>query len=192
MKKSTEKVVLQRRFLSPSHCTRLLDRLADCRTTPSTISNAQGDEKIVNTERRATSRLWPGSRTISPVKRALISAMPLLGDELALPLNRLQPLQFLKYEKGDFFGRHSDNSDDKVYSLKIRQRRVTVIVFLNGQRSHDKANGFEGGELIVYQRGRRRIIEPRPGLLVAFRSELDHEVEAVRSGQRFSAVTWFY
>lgn len=192
MKKPTDKVVLQRGFLAPAYCKLLLERLSYCRTTQSTISNAQGEEKIVNPKRRATSRLWPGSRTVSPVKRALVEAMPDLGDQLALSLNRMQALQFLRYGKGDFFGRHSDNSDDKAYSLTIRQRRVTALLFLNGQLSHDKVTGFEGGELIVYQRGRKRVIEPRPGLLVAFRSELDHEVSPVKSGQRYSIATWFY
>ena len=99
-------------------------------------------------------------------------------------------LDFLRYDSGDFFGAHVDSPrgaapDDALV------RRVSIVLFVN--------EDYEGGELRFFNlidddpawRDVGMACEAEPGLLVAFRSHLMHEVTPVTRGSRCTIATWF-
>jgi predicted 2-oxoglutarate/Fe(II)-dependent dioxygenase YbiX len=75
---------------------------------------------------------------------------------------------------------------------------VSVVVFLNAQATHPVEETFEGGALAFYglmkAPGMEHAgipLEPEAGLLVAFRSDVMHEVSPVTRGERYTLVSWF-
>jgi predicted 2-oxoglutarate/Fe(II)-dependent dioxygenase YbiX len=112
------------------------------------------------------------------------------------PLEELQPLQMLIYRPGDFFGVHADMKDRPGMPEFLKRRRVSVVVFLGHEGL--EAQGDQGGllqfrDLIDDSRLRQRAypFAPEVGTLLAFPSEALHEVTPVKSGMRYSLVTWF-
>lgn len=112
---------------------------------------------------------------------------------------RLKPStssEFLMYSKGGFYTPHVDANNDS--SPKIRNRSVSAVVFLNRESEQPSNACYGGGKLAFYGlfdepawRNCAFSLDPQPGLLVAFRSTLRHEVKEVTFGQRFTIVTWF-
>lgn len=99
---------------------------------------------------------------------------------------------FLRYQQGGFYRQHRDRGDVAGWAAAAR-RAVTVVIFLNGQSEADHAD-FKGGHLWLYPDTPAEPLEIRPetGLLVAFPSDVLHEVEPVYEGIRDAAVDWFY
>jgi predicted 2-oxoglutarate/Fe(II)-dependent dioxygenase YbiX len=67
------------------------------------------------------------------------------------------------------------------------------VVFLNGGVPADRQPEFAGGELCLYPEGAAEVqISPETGLLVAFPSDVLHEVRPVVGGTRDTVIDWFY
>ncbi len=81
------------------------------------------------------------------------------------------------YEPGSFYKRHVDqfNNDDR--------RRFSMVLYLN--ESWEEGNG---GELMIYSEDPVKI-QPQPGRIVFFSSDLEHEV-LTSYHQRFSLTGW--
>jgi SM-20-related protein len=68
------------------------------------------------------------------------------------------------------------------------------VLFLNGEGGADQPSSYGGGQLTFYGLMGDRLGLPlagRPGLLVAFRSDLVHAVTPVTRGERYTVVSWF-
>ena len=96
------------------------------------------------------------------------------------------------YRPGDFYRPHRDRAARAGDFVEgARSRRVSVVLFLN--------DGYSGGALTLYGlvddpkwRAYGFPIAPAPGLLIAFASDLVHEVTPVTAGERCTAVSWFH
>lgn len=100
--------------------------------------------------------------------------------------------RFCRYGGGGHFRAHRDRSHDSADSHAVRTRRVSLVCLLN-----DDAPAFDGGALVLYlpeSGGRFRPFNAplSAGSVIAFSSELLHEVRPVRQGTRYSAVAWLY
>jgi SM-20-related protein len=81
----------------------------------------------------------------------------------------------------------------------VKQRRVSVVVFLNDASGEPAPDSYGGGELTFYGLlGDGPSGSPigvpldgKGGELVAFRSGLLHGVGAVTHGERYTIVSWF-
>lgn len=80
-----------------------------------------------------------------------------------------------------------------------RRRTVSAIVFLNTESEHGGEGSYSGGSVAFYgvmnMPGLEKhgvALKGRSGLLVAFRSDILHEVYPVTAGTRNTIVTWFY
>ena len=80
----------------------------------------------------------------------------------------------------------------------MRDRLVSVVLFLNDETDEPGTDSYTGGSFIIYgilddprfeNRGFK--VQGAEGTLVAFRSEKFHEVTPVTSGARFTVVSWF-
>ena len=96
--------------------------------------------------------------------------------------------QFLRYGVGGHYSPHIDGrsiwvapNGDKIWR-KSTDRDLSFVLFLNDE--------FEGGEFVLPDLHIQ--IKPKPGLFVAFPSDQNylHGVNPVRSGERYSIVTW--
>lgn len=102
--------------------------------------------------------------------------------------------QYLIYRPGDFFKPHSDSGK----SDEVRHRLVSAVIFLNRGSQEPAEGAYGGGELTFYglMKGEQWdkcafSLQAEPGLLIAFPSDMWHEVKPVLHGQRFTAVSWF-
>jgi hypothetical protein len=81
-------------------------------------------------------------------------------------------IHFHEYCEGDYFERHNDTRENRLYS---------VGVLLNDE--------FEGGEFKIH--GSNQItIEKKAGNAYIFDTRIDHEVEKIFKGMRYSLI-WF-
>ncbi|HET6267809.1 MAG TPA: 2OG-Fe(II) oxygenase [Acidobacteriota bacterium] len=108
-------------------------------------------------------------------------------------LSELEAPQLLIYKTGDFFKTHRDKSPKK----EEHPRRVSLVLFLNNGGHDWNTDVYQGGQLYLYEQGGPEnpetvSIRGVRGTLVAFRSDILHEVRPVLSGERITIVSWFH
>ncbi|HLL75028.1 MAG TPA: 2OG-Fe(II) oxygenase [Pyrinomonadaceae bacterium] len=186
-----------RGFLSAEECRAAVAGLAAAGRAPATIYRDSDDQEVDERSRRASRLAAPDDLT-SRIGARLSGLRAALEEKFGLPLGDYEELEFLSYGVGDFFGAHLDASPRQNVAARLRRRRVSVVLFLNGQSDDGSPGTFSGGSLVFYglvkdaraaQVGFPLVAEP--GLLVAFPSDLWHEVTPVTGGERYTAVTWF-
>ena len=154
---------------------------------------------LVDVDARRTESVVAKVPTMALVQARLQGLRPALESHFNLRLTGCETPQFLIYKKGDFFLPHQDSSAEPEDPPHIKARRVSVVIFLNGETEEPGVPSYTGGSLVFYE----LIDDPRlmryglplvsePGMLVAFRSDLLHEVEAVAQGERYTIVSWFF
>lgn len=99
------------------------------------------------------------------------------GQEYAKEMNlgpvQMEQVQIIHYEQDEgFFSRHIDGMG----------RKFSAILYLNDVEV--------GGETRFYGEF-SYVVKPKPGKLVFFSSELEHEATKPKSGGKYIAVTWF-
>lgn len=181
-------------FLSPDLARRLRRDAGAAATVPATVWRG-ARESEVNLDARRTGLAQMDSAAIASIHSRLEAVRPTLEQTFRLGTLALQPIQFLVYRAGDYFRAHRDDSDLPDAYVEFRSRRVSVVVFLNGQGPD--AEDFGGGELVFYDlvpdarwKGIGIPLTPRPGMLVAFSSDRQHAVTPITRGERCSVVTW--
>lgn len=98
-------------------------------------------------------------------------------DFFDIDVSFIEPYELKRYTSEDFFGRHMDN----YYSLTVNlDRKITLSV----QLSND--DEYEGGEFNIL--GVKNKLTK--GSVLAFPSFFPHEIEAIKSGTRWSAIGW--
>jgi SM-20-related protein len=184
-------------FLDEGTCAGLRKEIRTNSQVPANIGSARG--YIVDEQIRKSKYAEVSERSELYVKSHLLSLKEPLERHFDLALSGCQDPSFLVYREGDYFRPHVDNSQNLEYPEAIRERRVAVIVFLNGESTNPKPDSYCGGGLIIHGAiegfGNRSYAFPligESGLLIAFRTDVVHEVAAVTSGERYSMVSWFY
>jgi SM-20-related protein len=153
---------------------------------------------LIDEKQRRTKLLEVDAPTMSFVEERLQGLKPALESHFHLVLTGCETPQFLVYREGDFFRQHLDHGPEPDDPQYLKDRRVSAVVFLNGQAEEPGPDSYCGGSLKLYG----LMDDPpwkacgfpligEPGLLVAFRSDVLHEVEAVTHGERYSIVSWF-
>lgn len=90
---------------------------------------------------------------------------------------RSHEFHYAVYEKGSFYKRHCDqfNKDDR--------RKYSMVIYLT-----ESWEEGDGGELILYA-DEEFVIQPIPGKIVFFRSDIEHEVRLSKT-RRLSLTGW--
>ena len=171
---------LSRDFLGARECAELIEEVRAAAGGPATVYRP-GSQSPVDERVRRTTRHMLSEGTTERVRQMLLRRMDEVAAHFRIELHDCEPPQFLRYSEGDFFVAHQDGNTEQLQYDHIRVRRVSVVVFLNGQSEEPGAGTFGGGSLVFYE----------PDLLVAFRSETTHEVRPVTHGERFSVVCWY-
>jgi predicted 2-oxoglutarate/Fe(II)-dependent dioxygenase YbiX len=182
-------------FLDAAHCVAIRDELALAPEKLGTIGKA---EEIDTSVRSARRRKAPAA-TRTLVSARLEELRPTLSRHFGLALAGFENVQFLCYKADDFYRPHRDRNDDPDASTLLRGRKVSVVLFLNARREQGELLTYGGGTLTFYgllQDPRWQSmglgLDAEEGLLIAFRSDLLHEVTPVTHGERYTIVSWYY
>jgi predicted 2-oxoglutarate/Fe(II)-dependent dioxygenase YbiX len=187
-------------FLDDELRQRLRSEIDESQKTHANVARAGRDHTVVELEDRATRRVLVSPETIESIRERLKAIMPKLGQHFGVELERCQEPQFLAYQVGDFFHAHMDGADGDDVPPDVRGRKVSAVVFVNGASSDEsEADSYTGGELIFYglmgdderTRSLGFPLNGTAGELVAFPSDMWHEVNAVTHGERHTIVCWF-
>ena len=196
---------LRSNFLDAQECAGLCSEMASAASVAAAVSRA--GISSVNEQIRRTQVVQMSADSTHYVRERLKILMPDLATHFSEKLSSYQEPQFLLYRPGAFFEPHSDNSGDPRQPERIRRRNVSAVLFLNSGSDTPstesgqgllESRGFGGGRLNFYYLTPRPTWEDfclslvgTPGLLVAFRSNVIHQVTPVTDGTRFTVVTWF-
>jgi predicted 2-oxoglutarate/Fe(II)-dependent dioxygenase YbiX len=186
-------------FLEASVSTEYLSQARTSTGITALIRRGQAGNVLIDDTSRKTTQLQMSESVLQSVKTRFLELKPQLEAFFNLKLAALEAPLFYRYQVGDFFGPHRDVPQDGAQPHYYEQnRRVSLISFLNASSDTLDLNSFGGGLLTFYGLMQRSgwenygfSLTPEPGLLIAFRSHLLHEVKPVTRGERFTIVSWF-
>lgn len=193
-------VFIKESFLSSDEVNSVLSQLYHAESRQTLVLKKNHDEKVqaqLSKSIRQTEELKANSVTTTLLEERLSAIKPSLESYFNLQLNSDQGFLFYRYKTGDFFKAHRDNSKDDSAPSFFKQRRISIIIFLNKMASNPLLDCYCGGNLVFYG----LIDNPqwqsfgfgfsgKPGTLVAFRSNVLHEVKPVTAGERYTVVNW--
>lgn len=159
----------------------------------------QKGEELLNESVRRVKVAAVSKSTRSLVRSRLRELKTDIEQHFRVSLEDCESPQFLAYQEGCFFRAHEDSNSHPDAATFLKSRSISLVLFLNGE-SQDPAEGcFGGGRLTLYGllegpnwKNCPLPVRAETGLLVAFRSDLLHEVKPVAFGRRYTVVSWFY
>lgn len=183
---------LVRSFFAAETCRDLITEIRRSPASPA-VTYGQGERSSVNERVRKNARLVPSRETIEFVTRRLLEYRQCVGQHFGVSLSSCEEPQFLCYRVGDFFVAHQDGNTGMLLLDTDRSRRVSISIFLNCQSEAPGTDTYCGGSLVFSdgRAGRESRLGGEAGTLVAFRSEITHEVIPVTHGERYSIVSWY-
>ena len=143
-----------------------------------TFSGAGGEPSSI----RSSTIRWIDYR--DPRVEWLVSQLGYMVKEANRQLYKLdlygftEKLQFTEYEGQ---GRHYDWHPD--IGPNMSKRKISIVVQLSDEKD------YEGGELLI-NTGQMLVPSKKQGSVILFPSFLMHKVEPLRSGNRYSLVSW--
>lgn len=158
-----------------------------------------GTDYVLNESRRSAVKVNVNASAASAVKEKLLAKCEEFSRRFGVEVVDCQEPTFLVYRPGDFFEPHRDYTENQNAPDHVRRRRVSAVVFLGDETAGDVKGEYDGGSLAFYgllkdPRCRHVGIPVRgkAGTLVAFRSDVLHQVSPVTQGERFTIVSWFF
>jgi SM-20-related protein len=181
-------------LLTGEEAERLRNEMASAAGKAATVAEGESGDEL-DEGQRSTKWAQVSDDTRAELHERFLALKPGLEEHFGTQFAGCQKPQFLVYREGDFFGAHHDTSDDEDAADFVRERRISVVLFVNGQSEEPTPETFGGGALTFYglmEDARVGLpVDARAGLAVAFPSEKLHAVSPVSHGERFTVVTWF-
>jgi predicted 2-oxoglutarate/Fe(II)-dependent dioxygenase YbiX len=184
--------------LTPEDCRALRNEIAQASASAATVRE-EGREYGVDEGKRKTRWAEVSPEASGLVVDRLTQLLPEVSERLRVQVSGVQNPQFLRYREGDFFRRHRDRNPDAEAAKFARERQVSAVLFLNGESSEPAPDTYEGGALTLYGLMEDREggsiglpVTGEAGSLIAFPSDMVHEVTPVSRGERYTVVSWFY
>jgi predicted 2-oxoglutarate/Fe(II)-dependent dioxygenase YbiX len=168
-------------FCLASDCARIREAMDSSAASPAEIYHA--DDYRVDEDARRAFEVEVADDIINEMQRVLDRVRPEAARFFGIALSDHEGPGFLRYPTGGFYGRHVDVSPEWD---ELFPRRISIVLFLTSAGEE-----CEGGSLRVYLPDMFDI-PPRVGTLVAFPSNVPHEVLPVTQGVRDVVVDWFY
>jgi SM-20-related protein len=180
-------------FLDAGSCARIR---SEARAGAGVIATVHsGGQFVVDEGMRKVKAVPVPEATARLVESRLLALKPQLERHFGLALGGCEEAQFLLYEEGDCYKAHRDGYAAAGAAEYFTRRRVSVVLFLNDEAEEPGGESYAGGALTFYGLmggGRWQDIgfplRGAAGLLVAFRSDVYHSVEAVTGGRRYTVV----
>ena len=185
-------------FLSKEFCEQIQREIQEDKLVSAAIVDDK-DLAYVNENYRKTKIAKISRETKVEIYNRMLSLKPNLEKHFEINLDKSEKPEVLVYRVGDFFKIHKDQDDQPDSQTITGNRKVSIVIFLNSQSDEPQENCYGGGSLNLYglinQPGWEDKGFPlggKPGLLVAFRSNIIHEVTPVTFGKRLTIVNWFH
>lgn len=178
-------------FLAAEGCRELIAEMRRSATAPA-LTYGKGDAAVDERVRRVK-RVAVSQDNVANVAQRLEQERAAISRHFDMNLTNFEEPQFLCYGPGDFFVAYQDGNTGLVNLDTDRTRRISVSIFLNHHSATLEPDTYAGGALVFsdWRSGKRQEVYGEAGMLVAFRSELTHEVTPVTHGDRFAVVSWF-
>ena len=188
-------LLLTPNFLDDLTCQQVIQEAQASGSNPATVYG-HSDVGSVDDRVRKASRLKLSATTTEFVHRRLIEHKKMVERHFSISLNDCEEPQFVRYDVGDFFVAHQDGNTGLLQLKSDAERKVSVVIFLNRQSEGADSATYSGGSLKFSDyraepQYREFHLPAEAGTLVAFRSELTHEVTPVTHGKRYSIVSWY-
>ena len=182
-------------FFEESTCQNIIEQSRVGSTRPATVYG-QSDSGSVDDRVRRASRFTPSKETLELVTQGLMDYKEEVEKHFHARLNDCEEPQFLRYNVGDFFVAHQDGNTGLIRLATENERKISTVIFLNRQTIEPTPGTYCGGALKFSDyraepQYRTFDLPTEPGMLVAFRSELTHEVTPITHGARYSIVSWY-
>jgi SM-20-related protein len=185
-------------FLAPEDCRALREEISRASVSAATVRE-EGSEYGVDEGKRKTRWAEVSPEASGLVVDRLRRLLPDVAQRFGVDVGAVQHPQFLIYREGDFFRRHRDSNPDARAAKFARERRVSAVAFLNSESAEPEPDTYGGGALTLYglmDDGAGGAIglpvTGETGSLIAFPSDMLHEVTPVSHGERYTVVSWFY
>jgi SM-20-related protein len=186
-------------FLNRSECLDVQARMRGAQPEKALIAKKSGGgraETLVDENWRKVASINVDKSTATWVKERLLEVRPKLEEHFKIPLTGCQGPDFLNYGENSFYKRHKDVDSDAPPA--IIHRKVSAVIFLNAVSNTPASGCYTGGSLAFFGLlpGPEWMecafpLEAEAGLLIAFPSDMAHEVQPVTSGHRFTIAGWF-
>lgn len=185
---------LIRSFFDVETCEEFITEMCRSRAGAATVYG-RGESGSVDERVRKAARLVPSPKTVERVRQRLLECREEVVEHFGVSLDRCEEPQFLRYRLGDFFVAHQDGNTGMLLSDREQSRKISIVIFLNRQCEAAEKDGYCGGSLAFsdWRSPNRKDfhLSGEAGTLVAFRSEITHEVLPVTHGERYSIVSWY-
>ena len=185
-------------FLSEEFCEQIQQQVQQANLVSAAIVDDK-DLAYVDEGYRKTKVAKISKESRVEIFNKMLALKPVLEKHFEISLGESEKPEVLVYREGDFFKVHKDQDDQPDSQTITSNRKVSVIIFLNTQSLEPQEDCYGGGSLNLYglinQPGWEDKGFPlggKPGLLLAFRSNILHEVTPVTFGKRFTIVNWFH
>jgi SM-20-related protein len=183
-------------FMDTCACAQLRAEMREGSFEKGTVVRSMDDESVVDESiRRVSCAQVPQPRKVL-VRSRLEQLRPEMEKYFQVQLTGYDGPHFLVYGPQAFYRRHQDASPGS--PREILQRQVSVVIFLNAAAQEPAEGAYGGGSLTFYGllQGPNwekcpLPLDASPGLLVAFRPSVLHEVKPVTFGLRFTIVAWY-
>jgi Rps23 Pro-64 3,4-dihydroxylase Tpa1-like proline 4-hydroxylase len=159
----------------------------------SAVVSPSGDPGVIDYDHRRSRVLMDLGKHEQVILERIRGVLPRVLDQLGVeefPITQVEA-QITASNDGDFFGAHSDDSQETIAS-----RRITFVYFF-----HREPCQFEGGELRLHDSRRKgaqdvstgsyQMIVPQPNQIVFFPCSLLHEITPVECPSRAFADSRF-
>src|SRR3990167_1759838 len=187
---------VKKNFLGEDLCESIRAEMSSSGGNPASI--VKTDERLLDENVRRTVTKEVSDETRALLSEKLSGVKGELEAYFGVELSHPQEPQFLFYRKGDFFQVHVDRGTNPKNPETVKERKVSAVVFLNDETDEPGDDTYTGGSLIIYGILKDPRFESRgfklpgaAGTLLAFRSDLFHEVTPVTRGSRYTVVSWF-
>ena len=181
-------------FFNSQTCTQIISEMQIGPTEKALIVRSGSEDELLDEDRRKVLTVRPSESTKELVGNQLGGLKSRLEEHFGFRLSENETPIFLRYGEGAFYKMHRDANED----THVAARRVSVVVFLNACSKQPAPNCYGGGCLTFYGllpgpqwENCAFSLDAEPGMLLAFKSNVAHEVQPVTSGQRFTIVSWF-
>lgn len=201
-------VFVMRNFLDRQLCQQILAETRQAEQfRPGELHKGDGKSAVDETIRKVQQTKLSQS-IVETVGQRLGAIKPQLEAKFNVQLVETQGPNFLFYRESGFYLPHKDRDFGEDYQHVNQRRRVSTIIFVNGENrtgESDPADSdpadlytYRGGALMFYGLLKDEkaakfglSLSGQPGLLIAFDSGVLHEVKPVTAGERLTIVNWF-
>jgi PKHD-type hydroxylase len=173
---------IEPQFLTKEECDIILNfSLENLTLVPSEIIH-NGKDDVTNSDLRKSNQVfYPYYKKfpflLEKMSKLLNKYISVKGFDLDF---KHSEFQFTEYKEGDHFGWHKD-----IYAGKIKNedRYCSLVILLN--------DNYEDGNLQLKNPKDKTItVERGTGNLVLFLSDIEHRVQPIKSGIRYTLVNW--